>query len=169
MTIKKLFKTESEFLDYAWSFISFDENEIWREEDLTILQPFFDYRDGLMSPEVKRGFDLWIKRRDEYADELFNIRDALSNHDRYDLYNFFFLKEPRKDCWDYNENGEDIDEEGNVLENDETRENLKFISDIDIQFPLIFIGWVDSGFTRAGEEKVMFSDWVSLDDFEDKN
>ena len=28
MRIKKLFQTEKEYLDYAWSFINFDENKI---------------------------------------------------------------------------------------------------------------------------------------------
>jgi hypothetical protein len=32
MRIKKLLKTESEYLDYAWSFMSFDENKVSLKE-----------------------------------------------------------------------------------------------------------------------------------------
>lgn len=168
MRIKKLFKTESEYLDYAWSFINFDENKIWREEDLPKLQPYFDMyknrpdKSKLSENEwaaLKESMNHYDRCKEEYADELFEIRDSISQFGIRELAEFFFLEPIETDCWDY-------DEDGNIIP-PTTRESIKISEEWkdEIIFPLYFVGWIDSSWDRFGDLKVMFSEFVSLKEF----
>jgi hypothetical protein len=149
--IKKLFKTEQEFLDFAWSWISFDCN-IWNKEDLPLLEPFFNaakngHKNIEWTEEVKSSFDHYMKCRDDYADQKIEIKNALANIGTNHLYDFFFV--------------EDLDDELS------SRELLK-INSYDkplMKFPLVFVGWVDSTSDRSGRGGVCFSEYVCLDDF----
>jgi len=164
MRIKKRFETEQEYLDYAWSFISFD-GKIWRDEDLPKLQPFFEYnhRDDWkpMSEEERESFEYYKKCNEEYSMNLTEIRDSMRCFTSHDFYSFFFLEEPATECYDTDENGNDLDEYGNIIP-EESRETLMIDKRKGITFPMVFVGWFDSGFSRAGEESVMFSDFVNL-------
>lgn len=180
MRIKKLFKTESEYLDYAWSFMSFDENKIWREEDEKIMKPFFDFdkirhkvqdEEGSFkkywTPEIDAGFKHWQKCKEEYADKLFEIRDSISQFNIGELAAFFLLEPIEMDCWDYDEDGNEIDEDGNIMP-PTSRETIKIASDWkeEMTFPLYFVGWVDSDCDRFGKCRVSFSEFVSLKDYD---
>lgn len=176
MRIKKLFKTESEYLDYAWSFMSFDENKIWREEDIPKLQPYFDTSNSrpdkskLSENEwatLKESMNHYLKCKEEYADELFEIRDSISQFSMSELANFFLLEPIETDCWDYDEDGNEIDEDGNIMP-PTSRETIKISDDWkeEMTFPLMFVGWIDSDFDRFGKTRMAYSEFVTLKEFE---
>jgi hypothetical protein len=174
MRIKKLFKTESEFLDYAWSFINFDENKIWREEDLPKLQLFIDYKDRLLEPSaidraaLRESMDYYDKCMEEYAGELFEIADDIVQFSNAELAEFFLLEPIEEDqCWDYDSEGNEIDEDGNIIP-PLSRESLKISSDFvsEMSFPLYFVGHINSDSDRLGKIRLCYSEFVSLKDFE---
>ncbi len=173
MRIKKLFKTESEYLDYAWSFMSFDENKVWREEDLPKLKPFFDFEKKhrgdsyKLNEEEKESFKYYKKCHEEYAKNLFEIRDSIHGFSPDELEGFFLLEPIEMNCYDYDEDGNDIDEDGNIIP-PLSRETIKIAEDWkeEMTFPLYFVGWIDSGFDRLGSVRMSFSDFVSLKEFE---
>ncbi len=176
MRIKKLFKTESEYLDYAWSFLNFDENKIWREEDLPKLQPYFDMSNNrpdkskLSETEwavLKESMNHYDKCKEEYADELFEIRDSISQFDIRELAEFFFLEPIETDCWDYDEDGNEIDEDGNIIP-PTTRESIKISEEWkhEMIFPLYFVGHINCDSDRLGKFRIGFSEFVTLKDFE---
>lgn len=176
MRIKKLFKTESEFLDYAWSFLNFDENKIWREEDLPKLQPYFDMYDNrpdkskLSENEwaaLKESMNHYDRCKEEYADELFEIRDSISQFDIDELSEFFFLEPIETDCWDYDEDGNEIDEDGNIMP-PTSRETIKISEDWkdEMTFPLYFVGHINCDSDRLGKFRIGYSEFVTLKDFE---
>lgn len=163
MRIKKLFKTEKDYLDYAWSLINFD-GKIWKDEDLPKLKAFFSHKEGQkLTPEIKESFEYYKKCCIEYSNELTEIKDSLRNFNSEDLYEFFFLNDPIMNAWDTDEDGNDLDEGGNIIPpNDRNALKIEY-SKFDIKFPMVFVGWIESGFSRAGDESVMFSEFVNID------
>lgn len=173
MRIKKLFKTESEYLDYAWSFLNFVENKIWREEDLPKLKPYFDFEkrhrgeSHTLNEEEKESFDYYNKCYKEYAKDLFEIRNSIQGFPQDELAEFFLLEPIEMECYDYDEDGNEIDEDGNIMP-PTSRETIKIAEDWkeSMTFPLIFVGWIDSGFDRFGSVRMSFSEFVSLKEFD---
>lgn len=173
MRIKKLFKTESEYLDYAWSFLNFDENKIWREEDLPKLQPYFEMkseRRKLSENEraiLIESMNHYVKCKEEYADELFEIKDSIAQFSTDKLAEFFLLEPIEMNCYDYDEDGNEIDRDGNIIP-PLSRETIKIAEDWkeEMTFPLYFIGWIDSGWDRNGDVRMAFSEFVTLKEFE---
>lgn len=173
MRIKKLFKTEKEYIDYAWSFINFDENKIWREEDLPKLKPYFAFEEKhrgnshQLNDKEQESFQYYQKCYKEYAQELFLMRDSIRGFNVDDFVDFFLLEQIDMNCYDYDEHGNEIDEDGNIIP-PLSRESLKISEDWkeEMSFPLVFVGWLDSGFDRFGSVRMSFSDFVSLKDYE---
>jgi len=181
MRIKKLFKTESEFLDYAWSFINFDENKIWREEDLPKLQPYFDMynnrpdKSKLSENEwaaLKESMNHYDRCKEEYADELFEIRDSIAQFTTYELAEFFLL-EPIDDnggwssCSGYDDDGNELDEDDNIIP-PTTRESIKISEEWkhEMIFPLYFVGHINCDSDRLGKFRIGYSEFLTLKDFE---
>jgi hypothetical protein len=175
MRIKKLFKTESEYLDYAWSFINFDENKIWHEKDIPKLQFYFDMnRDR---PDISKLSEIeWAtlkesvahydKCKEEYASELFEIRDSIHGFPTEQLVEFFLLEPIDMNCYDTDDDGNELDEDGNIIP-PLSRETIK-ISEAwkeDMTFPLYFVGWINSSRDRYGSVLMAFSEFVSLKEF----
>ena len=176
MRIKKLFKTESEFLDYAWSFINLDENKIWREEDLPKLQPYFDMSNNRPDKSkisetewatLRESMNHYDKCKEEYAGELFEIRDSIAQFSTDKLAEFFFLEPIAMDCYDYDEDGNELDRDGNIMP-PLSRETIKIAEDWkeEMTFPLYFVGWIDSSWDRFGSVAMAFSEFVTLKEFE---
>lgn len=155
MRIKKLFNNESEFLDFAWKFIRPDKNKIWRDEDLPLLKPYFDFSNGInpWTEEVEKSFEHYKKCKEEYNNELVEIKDSCSYIDEYNLFNVFFLHYPF-----YNETEEEI-----II----TRNDLKISEEYkeEIIFPMIFIAFILSDWDRNGNYSIAISDFVSVKDF----
>ena len=69
------------------------------------------------------------------------------------------------DCWDYNENNEPIDEQGNVIL-DETAETVKLEEWVEkLKFPVIAVYWVEKTFDRCGNVAIVAVEFVSQSDF----
>jgi len=175
MRIKKILRNKEELFDFAWEFINIDNKEVWKPEDKKIIQPFFDYSNYSNGrPERKMNeaecaaFDHYTKCREEYADRAFEIRDAVKQIDPETLYSFFLLEPPIMECWDFDENGNDIDEQGNIIP-PESREGLRLIEDLveEVSFPLCLVGVLISDSDRLGNIAMCFSQIVTLKDFED--
>jgi hypothetical protein len=172
MRIKKLFKTESEYLDYAWSFINFDENKIWREEDLPKLKPFFGFEEKNrgnsyeLNEEEKESFEYYKKCYKEYAKDLFEIKDSIRGFPTDQLAEFFLLEPIDMNYWDTDEDGNELDEDGNIMP-PLSRETIKISEALkeEMTFPLYFVGWIDSSWDRNGSVHVAFSEFVNLKEF----
>jgi hypothetical protein len=153
MIIKKLFQSEQEFLNYAWSWIGPDHQKIWRDEDVPLLEPFFaatknGNHNVEWTDEIKASFDHYEKCKLEYADDRIDKRDACQNIDIDYLLDFFFLEE--------------ID-----AEIDLDISNLKIAEEhkTKMSFPMIFVGFIDSTFDRSGSSGYCLSDYVCLSEF----
>lgn len=167
MNIKRRFDTKEEYLDFVWNLINFDPDNIWKEEDLPKLQPFFDAQNKygqniIWDEKVKEGYEHYIKCR-EYADELFEIRDSLQYIPNERLIEALNLKPINCDCWDYDEDGNEIDEDGNIMPAF-TKESLEFEDLVEpMEFPLVFILWAESsGPFSHTKDCVLFSQYVNL-------
>jgi hypothetical protein len=172
MRIKKLFNTEAEYLDYAWSFIDFDENKVWRKEDLPKLKPFFVFEEKhrgnsyKLNKEEKASFEYYRKCHEEYAKYLFEIRDSIRGFPTDQLAEFFLLEPVDMNCWDTDEDGNELDEDGNIMP-PLSRETIKVSETLkeEMTFPLYFVGWIDSSWDRFGSVRMTFSEFVSLKEF----
>lgn len=159
MIIKKLFSNESEYLDFVWKFVRPSINEVWREEDKPLLEPFFKASNSSpfikpieFSEEVKKSCDHYKKCYEEYAKELFEIKDSVRLFNRDELFSFFFL----------------MSEDSYELEHYEklSRDILKIDPEYEMAFPMVFVGAIESGFDRCGNSKIAFSEFVSYTEFE---
>lgn len=69
------------------------------------------------------------------------------------------------DCYDYNENDEPIDENGNVIP-DETPDSLVLSDEIkNLNYPVIAVHCFDKDFDRLGDVEYCLLEFVSLKDF----
>ena len=151
MRIKKLFTAEQAYIDYAWSFINLG-SQIWRDEDLPKLKPFFDISKSTTrfepwSDEAKTSFDFYQKCLQEYAGDLFDIRDAIKQFSSYELLEFFQIQ---------------LSDPDGFLQ----LQNLKILDSANISFPFVFVGWIECGFDRTGKLKICFSEFVTEKDFQ---
>ena len=168
MRIKKQFTNKSEYLDFVWNFVRPDIDKVWREEDRPLLDAFFvasqkQSKDIEWSEVIQKSFDHYQKCREEYADELFEIKDSVMQFTLVELLDFFFLK-PYDGCYDIDDDGNEIDENGNVMP-PFSKSYLEIEESHKIVFPMFFIGVIESGFDRNGNYKICFSDFVSLEEF----
>jgi hypothetical protein len=170
MTIKELIKDEAAHLDFVWFLIEAKDGDIWKKEDLPKLEPFFKYSKGdrkrLMTPEESAAFDFYDKCSKEYANLRTEARNALGAFDIEQIAEFLGLEEIEMNCWDYDEDGNDIDEDGNIIP-PTSRETIKvakwFLE--EYSYPLIIVGAIDSGWDRSGDFKMACIDFVCLSDF----
>lgn len=72
---------------------------------------------------------------------------------------------PAYDCFDYNDNDEPIDENGNVLPEDtaETIHIEDFIA--KLIFPVIAVYWIANEWDRGGDVKIVAVEFVELREF----
>lgn len=73
--------------------------------------------------------------------------------------------EIQHECYDTNENGEDLDEDGNVIPEDtvSTVNLVEWV--IDLKFPVIAVSWIESCLDRYGDATIVAIDFVSRDEF----
>jgi hypothetical protein len=173
MRIKKLFKTESDYLDYVWTFLSFDESKIWRDEDLSKLEPYFNLdrsdKNDMSDSEwtiLRESMKHYEKCLKDYADALFEIRDSINGFMVEKLTEFFLLEDIDQDCEGYDDQGNEIDENGDIIP-PLSRETIKIAEEWkdEMVFPLYFVGCIDSGFDRLGDACFAYSEFVSLKEF----
>ena len=70
------------------------------------------------------------------------------------------------DCWDTNDNGENINEDGSVIPK-LTPENMKLENWInELVFPVIVVYWIEKFDDRLGGVNITAVEFVSIDEFE---
>lgn len=72
---------------------------------------------------------------------------------------------PAYDCYDYNDNDEPIDENGNVLP-DDTAETIQIEDFIkELVFPVMAVYWIEKEWDRFGTAQIIAVDFVELREF----
>ena len=72
------------------------------------------------------------------------------------------------DCWDTNDNGEDINEDGSVIP-ELTPENMELEDWVnELSFPAFAVYWIENMDDRMGEAMVIAVDFVCLEDCSNK-
>lgn len=156
MYIKQLFNTAAEYEQWALKLMGWcvDPNQsLWQAADLPILEPWFAYSDrsqrpgavrAAMTPAEKAGFDLYLKLREEgTSDHNAEMRDAVQQFSPEELAETLGLVDLNAD-----------DETG------ELAHNFKLGPDFNYIFPLVAVGYVDSGFDRLGKIRMATLDFV---------
>lgn len=70
-----------------------------------------------------------------------------------------------RECWDVNEKGEEIDEEGNVIP-DDTAETVKLEDWVNkLQFPVVAVYCFEKEWDRHGSAQIVFAEFVELKEF----
>jgi len=150
MEIHKKINSELEYFEYFQYLLKQKNNEdVWRKEDRPILEPFFDWnimKNPPMPEDVKPSYDHWVKCREEYANDLFEIRDSLMHIDEYSLAEAFGF--------------EPIESEDDEIED--------YKLEIKHTYPFIVTGFIDSGWDRGGKSSACIIRFVYLKDFEEK-
>jgi hypothetical protein len=69
------------------------------------------------------------------------------------------------DCWDTNDNGENINEDGSVIPKT-TPENMKLENWInDLIFPVVAVYWIEPADERVGGVNIAIVEYVSIGEF----
>ena len=85
--------------------------------------------------------------------EYYKVDDALGLNINYD-------------CWDTNDNGEDINEDGSVIPK-LTPENMQLENWInELVFPVVAVYWIEKFDDRLGGVNITAVEFVSIDEFE---
>ena len=73
------------------------------------------------------------------------------------------------DCWDTNDNGEDINEDGSVIP-ELTPENMELEDWVnELSFPAFAVYWIENMDDRMGKATIIAVDFVCLKDFTENN
>lgn len=105
-----------------------------------------------------------IKSQKELREFIFNLLKE-SSFDRH-LCQAFGLVTDVHSCWDVNDEGEPINEDGSVIP-DPTAENLEYEQYInDLTFPLMVLYTYDKDWDRCGDFKVVLVEFVELKEFQ---
>ena len=143
---------------------------MWTPEDQILLAPFFAWSAkgeyGPKTEEELKASSRFLEAREEYADAIFEQRDAVEQIDIGVLCEQFGIKEICMECWDYDEEGNEIDEAGNIMP-PPSREILELDKELwtDLEFPLVVVGHMSSSFDRLGNIATIGIDFVTLKDF----
>jgi hypothetical protein len=72
---------------------------------------------------------------------------------------------PIRECWDVNENGDEVDEEGNIIP-DDTAETVQIEDWVkELEFPLVAVYCFEKTFDRTGSVEIACAEFVSLKEF----
>ncbi len=94
------------------------------------------------------------------------IRDSLANIDTCMVEECFGVV-IKHDCWDEDEDGNALDEEGNIMPDDSSSPEALVFEDWvkELTYPFLIVYWFASGFDRIGKNSVCVVDFVELKDF----
>lgn len=162
MYIKQLFNTAAEYEQWALKLMSWcvDPNQsIWSEKDRPVLEPWFAYSERSQRPGVvhvamteaeRAGLELYLKLSDEGAsDHNAEMRDSVQQFSPEELAEILGLVDRNAD--------------------DETGE-LDFDFHLPVDFPYVFpvvaVGYIDSGFDRLGKIRMASLDFVEKKQFD---
>jgi hypothetical protein len=170
MRIKQLIKSDQDLRDFAWNFIehTISNIDIWREGDREKLQPFFDYwnerPDRKMTEKEREAYDYHDKCNKEYANEAAEVRDSVSQLDTNTLVEAFGFESLNMDCYDYDGDGNEIDEDGEIMP-PLSKDSLKISEEWDYEYPYVITGLITSDYDRLGAISMVFIEVVELKEF----
>ena len=103
-----------------------------------------------------------LKNIQEYRQWAFNISIL---HEHYEVDDALGL-DINYDCWDTNDNGENINEDGSVIPK-LTPENMQLENWInELVFPVVAVYWIEKFDDRLGGVNITAVEFVSIDEFE---
>ena len=103
-----------------------------------------------------------LKNIQEYRQWAFNISIL---HEHYQVDDALGL-DINYDCWDTNDNGENINEDGSVIPK-LTPENMQLENWInELVFPVVAVYWIEKFDDRLGGVNITAVEFVSIDEFE---
>jgi hypothetical protein len=160
-----LLKNEDDRWALCWQYLQFkcEDVKIWKDEDLPLLKPFFDYDNmrykdqRLMTEEEGKSFDHYMKCRKEYADRLFEICDSVK-HCREDNILLAFGYEHEEDIFE--------DDKECYCTNPLTATNKPSKNLLDLQYPVVAVIWIESDYDRIGKCGICCVDFVEKKEFE---
>ncbi len=141
----------AEYLAFCKSLINYSELLIWRDEDLPLLQPYFNAdnkpRDK-MTDEEYNSLLHYLKCLDDYGRELMQMKEICESFGSHSLIeNFGLFLDECEDDEDFN------DEEYNF-------DKLTLIPGFNYEFPLVMVLAFDASFDRCGDTKMFFLEFV---------
>lgn len=165
MHIHRLLRNEDDryqlFWELArWTFDPLVPVKVWRDEDLPVLTPLFEFQAGerkmsdLSSEqrdEVIAGLDRWEKAKTDYADALFAQRNAVAQfgiHDLADIFGYELV------C------AEGADSVTVTVEESVLKTQIK--STENLEYPVVIVAFLESGWDRQGDYSLSVVDYVSL-------
>ena len=162
-----LLKNEQERWLLCWRYLQFKfriDAEVWREEDIPLLTPFFKYSDqgsdrSLMTEEEKASFEHYKKCMKEYARDLFDTRDSVEHYHMDHILEAF--------GYEYDENENDDKNEEILNSFSETNNPAK--NKLELEYPVIAVVWIESDFDRFGANGILCVDFVEQKEFNPKN
>ena len=103
-----------------------------------------------------------LKNIQEYRQWAFNISIL---HEHYKVDDALGVN-INYDCWDTNDNGENINEDGSVIPK-LTPENMQLENWInELVFPVVAVYWIEKFDDRLGGVNITAVEFVSIDEFE---
>jgi hypothetical protein len=108
-----------------------------------------------------------ITNESEYRQFVFQILEDNIIGDEGALEDIFGVIKIHE-CWDTDENGNEIDEDGNILPDDSSSpEKLVFQDWVkNISFPFVIVSWIDVDYGRGKKNSILAVEFVELKDFE---
>jgi hypothetical protein len=164
-----LLKNEQDRWLMCWKYIQakLRGDNVWKEEDLKKIQPFFDWHDSkltnnrAMTQIESEAYDYYQDVFHSYALELFELRDLVEDFSLEDIFRIFSYK------WDenyfYDKNGFfDIDDN----QKEPINEKSVFTSLIEIHYPCVAVVYLGGTYDRLDETSIVVVDYVELREFE---
>jgi len=107
-----------------------------------------------------------VKSEKEYREYVFKTLEERAVKEDVLENTFGVIKE--HSCWDYDENGNEIDEDGNIIPDDFSSPELLVFEDWvkQMSFPLIIISWIETSFDRHGDVAICVAGFVELKEFQ---
>jgi len=171
---KKLIRNEQEYREYVFSLLNVDKiniNEGFDEEKIDL---GYSICCKLQDEDYKPTDDEWkavhyyidLRHDDEYRKRC-EFVDKMDGIDLNYVEDAFGVK-IQHDCWDTDENGNDIDEDGNILPDDSSSPDKLVFEDWvnDLIYPLVVVSWIEAVYDRVGKSTICAVEFVEMEDFE---
>ena len=164
-----LLKNENDRWLLCWKYLNnkLDINwEAWKKEDRPLLEPYFKWNkriggnsvDNPMTEEERKSFDHYIKCYNEYAQDLFAIRDMTKHYGYDDILNAF----------GYEHEEELFEDDTECYVKNPLTETSKPNKDLlNLEYPVVAVVWIESDYNRGMKDGIMCVDFVELKEFKE--
>lgn len=109
-----------------------------------------------------------IKNEKEYREFVFNLLESANDRLQNSLEESFGIIKIG-DCYDYDKDGNEIDEKGNIIPDDYSAPEKLVLTEQtkNQQYPMVIVYWVESSFDRLSDIDFCVVEFVTLEDFKD--